>query len=117
MTKHDLRAILSQNIRRLRSYRKLSQADFAEKIDISIPFLSDIENGKKWVSPTTLAKMADALEIEAYELLKPENLVPDNTLNILEKYTANIYRSFGKTLEGIQKDYLTQIKNKKKSCS
>jgi transcriptional regulator with XRE-family HTH domain len=77
--------------------------------------LSDIENGKKWVSPTTLAKMADALEIEAYELLKPENLIPDTTLNILEKYTADIYRSFGTTLEGIKNDYLTQLKNKKKS--
>ena len=57
MTEQDLRVILSQNIKKIRGYHKLSQADFAEKIDISIPFLSDIENGKKWVSPTTLSKM------------------------------------------------------------
>ncbi|MCL1930307.1 MAG: helix-turn-helix domain-containing protein [Treponema sp.] len=114
MTEKDLRAILSQNIRKLRGYRKLSQADFAEKIDISIPFLSDIENGKKWVSPTTLAKMADAFNIEAYELLRPETIIPDNAVNILEKYTADIYQTLGNTLNNIQHKYIKQIKNKKK---
>jgi len=112
MTEKDLRAVLSQNIRRFRSYRKLSQADFAEKIDISIPFLSDIENGKKWVSPATLVRMADALNIETYELLKPETVIPDNAVNILEKYTADIYQVFGDALNDIQRNYIKQIKNK-----
>jgi transcriptional regulator with XRE-family HTH domain len=109
MTEKDLRAILSQNIRRFRGYRKLSQADFAEKVDISIPFLSDIENGKKWVSPSTLIKMANALSIEAYELLKPENIIPDGTANILEKYTADIYQIFGNILSDIKQNYIKQI--------
>jgi transcriptional regulator with XRE-family HTH domain len=112
MGEKDLRAILSQNIRKLRGYRKLSQADFAEKIDISIPFLSDIENGKKWVSPATLTKMADALNIDAYELLKPETIIPDNTVNLLEKYTAEIHRAFGDSLDTILKNYLNQLNNK-----
>jgi transcriptional regulator with XRE-family HTH domain len=112
MTEKDLRAILSQNIKRFRGYRKLSQADFAEKVDISIPFLSDIENGKKWVSPATLAKIADALNIEVYELLKPETIIPDNAVDILEKYTADIYQIFGDALNNIQEDYLKKIKNK-----
>jgi transcriptional regulator with XRE-family HTH domain len=114
MTEKDLRAILSQNIRRLRGYRKLSQADFAEKIDISIPFLSDIENGKKWCSPVTLVKMAHAFNIEVYELLKPDTIIPDNVVNILEKYTADIHRVFGDTLSNIQHNYIKQLKNNKK---
>ena len=113
MTEKDLRAILSQNIRRYRGYRKLSQADFAEKIDISIPFLSDIENGKKWVSPVTLVKIADAFNIEVYELIKPENIIPDNAVNILEKFTADIYHSFGENLTNIQQKYVKQIKKTK----
>jgi transcriptional regulator with XRE-family HTH domain len=112
MTEKDLRAILSQNIRKFRGYRKQSQADFAEKVNISIPFLSDIENGKKWVSPATLVKMSDALNIETYELLKPETVIPDNAVNILEKYTADIYQIFGDTLNNIQRNYIKQIKNK-----
>jgi len=113
MTEKDLRDILSQNIKRFRSYRNLSQAEFAEKVDISIPFLSDIENGKKWGSPATLIKIADALNIETYELLKPETIIPDNAENILEKYTADIYRTFGDALNNLQQNYTKQIKNKK----
>jgi transcriptional regulator with XRE-family HTH domain len=110
MTEKDLRAILSQNIKRFRNFRKLSQADFAEKVDISIPFLSDIENGKKWVSPFTLVKIADALNVETYELLKPDTIIPDNAVNILEKYTADIYKIFGNNLNNIQHNYIKQIK-------
>jgi len=113
MTEKDLRAILSQNIKRYRAYRKLSQADFAEKMDISIPFLSDIENGKKWASPTTLVKIADALDIEVYELLKPESIIPDKAVNILEKYTADIQQIFGETLHNIQNQYIQQLNDKK----
>ncbi|MCL2722441.1 MAG: helix-turn-helix transcriptional regulator [Treponema sp.] len=113
MTEHELRTILSLNIKRFRGYRNLSQAEFAEKIDISIPFLSDIENGKKWVSPITLVKIADALNIEVYELLKPENIIPDNAVNILEKYTADIQKIFENNLHNIQNKYIKQIINKK----
>jgi len=109
MTELELRAILGQNIKRFRGYRKLSQADFAEKVNISIPFLSDIENGKKWASPITLVKIADALDIEVYELLKPESIIPDNAVNILEKYTADIHQKFGKTLHNLQDQYIKQI--------
>ena len=112
MTEKDLRDILSKNIKRYRSYHKLSQADFAEKIDISIPFLSDVENGKKWVSPATLIKIANSLSIEAYELLKPENIIPDNSTNVLEKYSADIYQIFGEILGNIKQEYINQIINK-----
>jgi len=115
MMERDLRALLSNNIRKYRGYRKLSQADFAEKINISIPFLSDIENGKKWVSPTTLVKMADALDIEAYELLKPETSIPDNIVNILEKYSSDIYQVFGESLSNIQKNYIQKINLRKET--
>lgn len=112
MIERDLRIILGQNIKKYRSYHNLSQADFAEKIDISIPFLSDVENGKKWVSPATLTKMAESLNIEAYELLKPETIIPDNTVNLLEKYKADIYQVFGDVLNNIHKNFIQQINNK-----
>jgi len=115
MTEKDLRAIFSQNIRKYRHLRKLSQADFAEKIDISIPFLSDIENAKKWVSPITLVKIADALNIDAYELLKPETIIPDNIDVLLEKYTAEITETFCDTLFSVQKKYLHQINKRQKT--
>jgi len=112
MTEQDLRLILSQNIRRYRSYLKISQAELAEKTGISIPFLSDIENGKKWLSPQTLAKMAAALKIEAYELLRPETDVPDTNINVIKKYTDEIYTMFRKDLENLQKNYIAKLNKK-----
>ncbi|AEF85782.1 DNA-binding protein [Treponema primitia ZAS-2] len=109
MNERDLRSILSLNIKKYRNYRKLSQAEFAEKIGISIPFLSDIENGKKWLSPRTLAKIASALNIEAYELLKPEKLIPDNIVDILEKYKVDINEAFGKTLGDLHENFISQV--------
>ena len=109
MTEKELRTILSTNLRRYRNYRKLTQSEFAEKVNISIPFLSDIENGKKWVSPYTLVKIADTLNIEVYELLKPENVLPDNAANIIEKYTDDIQSAFGKMLDTIRSDYVKKL--------
>jgi hypothetical protein len=59
--------------------------------------------------------MADALDIEAYELLKPETTIPDNTVNILEKYTADIYQIFGEALNNIRKSYIQKINLEKET--
>lgn len=47
MTGNDIREILAQNIKTLRAHRQFSQAELAEKADISIPFLSSIECANK----------------------------------------------------------------------
>jgi transcriptional regulator with XRE-family HTH domain len=106
MDEQDLRHILSSNVKRYRKYRKLSQEKLAEKLDISIPFLSDIENGKKWVSPRTLAKMADALKIEAYELLRPAEMLPDGAASVIEKYSADLDTQLGISLEELFQKYI-----------
>jgi transcriptional regulator with XRE-family HTH domain len=83
MNEQKLREILGKILRKYRNYSKLLQAELAERLDISIPFLSDIENGKKWISPKTLAKMTDTFDIEAFELLRPEHSIPDDSINII----------------------------------
>jgi transcriptional regulator with XRE-family HTH domain len=112
MTEQNLREILSKNLRNYRNYCKLSQAELAEKLDISIPFLSDIENGKKWVSPRTLAKMADAFNIQAFELLRPGNSIPDDSINIINKFTDDIYTSFGESLNNLHDNYISILSKK-----
>jgi len=109
MTERDLRTLLSRNIKKFRALRRMTQTEFAEKVDISVPFLSTIENGKKWVSPATLAKLADALNIHVYELLKPETIVPDRAADALEKYTADVFGAIGEALNGVRDDYMRQL--------
>ena len=38
----------------------------AEKADLTFNFINDIENGKKWISPNTLAKLSEALDVQPY---------------------------------------------------
>ena len=71
-----LKNILKANIRKFRHRRDWSQFDLAAKIDMSTNFLADIEAGNTWVSALTLIKLANAFEIEVYELLKPAKKAP-----------------------------------------
>lgn len=61
------------NIRRARQNKKVTQAVMADKIGITEKYWSDIETGRKPCSLDTLVAIANALEIEPYELLLPEN--------------------------------------------
>ena len=78
-----LRDLLSANVRKHRKRQNLSQFALATKADLSTNFIADIEAGNTWTSPQTLTKLAKALEIEAYELLKPEK--PDGTRDLSDE--------------------------------
>ena len=67
----DLRKILAQNIKTIRSTLHISQAKLAEHADISVSYLVDIERCRTWVSDKTLKKLARTLNREAWELLSP----------------------------------------------
>jgi len=109
MTEHELRAVLSANLKRYRGYLKLSQADLAEELGISIPFLSDVENGRKWISPTTFIKLANALKVEPYKLFKPvESPSPASSLD-LGKWSTDVIQAVTQTVNDIQEYYKFEI--------
>ena len=68
MTGEEVREALARNIKKLRAQKGLSQAQLAEKADISLPFMSSIEQSSKWPYPDTLAKIASALEVDVSDL-------------------------------------------------
>lgn len=58
-------------MRRLRVERGLSQEELAEKMDMtSNAHISRLENGKKLPSLEMVFRLADALDIEAWEIVK-----------------------------------------------
>ena len=85
-----LRALVSSNIRRFREYSDLSQQELAEKAGISVPYLGAIERGEKWPSPGTFAGIAAGLELEPYDLMKPENTSSQEVRKITEKLIKDI---------------------------
>src|SRR5215510_3990288 len=82
MNGQEIKTVLGQNIKSLRSHRQYSQAELAEKADISIIYLSNIERGKKFPKPAILSQIAEGLEVEVFELFKinhiPNAVTKDN---------------------------------------
>ena len=66
---------IGQRIAFYRKQRKLTQQELAEKANVSKSYLSKIESSGTQVtfSLFMLYKLAEALEVEAYCLLKPVN--------------------------------------------
>ena len=61
-----IRTLLSRNIKRLREDAKMSQLKLSNESGLAHNFINDIENGKKWISPKTLAKLSIALKAEPH---------------------------------------------------
>ena len=113
MKESELRDILSINIKKFRQSRSLSQADLAEKLDISVNFLCNIENGNRWISPQTLVKFASIMNIEPYELFKLDNTIPSDVPVILNKCLDEAIVAVTQTLNQVRGYYLPKAKKRK----
>lgn len=67
MTEDELHETLSQNIKKYRK-GKFTQEQLAEKIGVSSQNINDIEGKRRWPREVTLVKIAEALDIEVYQL-------------------------------------------------
>lgn len=105
MTGNKIRGTLAQNIKLLRAKKHFSQADLAEKADISIPFLSSIECANKWPHPDTLAKIADSLDVSVAELFYDAAAHDDTDTMLAANVIHEILVSQQKAVETICEKY------------
>ncbi|MDR1419679.1 MAG: helix-turn-helix domain-containing protein, partial [Treponema sp.] len=84
--------------------RQLSQAVLAEKADISITFLSNIERGIKYPTSDTLSAIANGLGVEVYELFRHDHS-PAEHRSLFERFKIDITQNVLKTLEAVYKAY------------
>ena len=73
MESYNLRKIVSANVRYYRLKLEYTQEKLAELCDLSPRYVSDIENVRGNIPIDTIEKIANALEIEPYQLLKEHN--------------------------------------------
>jgi transcriptional regulator with XRE-family HTH domain len=65
----DLLSRFAANVRRLRSKKKLSQKALADRIGISVSYVSMLERGQRSPPLETIEKMAKALGVPPAALL------------------------------------------------
>jgi transcriptional regulator with XRE-family HTH domain len=66
----DLREVFATNLRRWRNARGLSQDDLAYEAGVSRSYLSQLEKGVYYASLKIVGRLAEALDVEAAELLR-----------------------------------------------
>jgi transcriptional regulator with XRE-family HTH domain len=101
----EIKSTLGKNIKFFRFRRQYSQADLAEKADISITFLSNIERGLKFPKPDILSQIAEGLEVNVYELFKTE-FVPDNNKDQILSLSEDVSKNVNQALDNVFKRYL-----------
>ncbi len=100
----ELQKVFAGNIRKYRLLSNLTQMKLAETADISVGFLCDIENGKKWPTPETIVKLTAALNIEPYQLFMDDT--GSNAADEVQIYRRDVSRQLKKSLEQAINDIL-----------
>jgi transcriptional regulator with XRE-family HTH domain len=106
MNGKEVCVLLGRAVKRLRGKNEWTQEFLAEKLEISANFLSNIENGKAWVSPTTISKLALVFKVEPHELFMPEQSLSPGTRDVLFRYTHEMEESIGILLDKLKNRYL-----------
>ena len=73
--------IIGQRIKKARQVKHLTQEDLAEKLDVSVAFLSRIERGNTHINLKRLTQICDILEITEGQILNGSSGNSKNYLN------------------------------------
>lgn len=90
MKEEEIRKIFAQNLKYFRKERKISQFALAEIAEVTANFINDIENCKKWVSPSTLSKLSESLGVEPYRFFLPFQTTTTENAELLTQFTNDI---------------------------
>ena len=104
MEEQELRDVLGQRIKFFRLRKQFSQADLAEKANISITFLSNIERGNNFPQTGTLCSLAKSLDVEVWELFKPEE-PSDEQNSLIDRISEDFTKHVNLAMETVYKHY------------
>ncbi len=102
----NIKLLFGRKIKEYRKFKKLTQIELAELVNVDDKHISCIENGKSFPSPNLILKLAEVFAVEPkdlfefYYLQDPDDLKAEITLmlNTLSKdqlkYTYKYIRSF-----------------------
>ena len=88
--KVNIKEILAANLRENRRKKGLTQEKLAEMADISLRYLAMLETGDGFPSAEVLEKLAEALDIEAFELFYPSSTPEGALSHLVQTIIANI---------------------------
>ncbi|MCL2277270.1 MAG: helix-turn-helix domain-containing protein [Treponema sp.] len=106
MDEKNLKRILGENIKFFRLRRQFSQAELAEKANISVTFLSNIERGNNYPQAGTISSISNALGMEVWELFKNDDAFNEQNA-IIDRVSEDFIKHVTIALETVHKKYKT----------
>ena len=82
--------LIGKKIKKARADKKLTQEKFAEELDVSVSYISQVESGKKKFNLKRIVEISKILEkpidyfIEGYSYDKKYSSILDEIINMLE---------------------------------
>jgi transcriptional regulator with XRE-family HTH domain len=104
-----IKDLLGKNLRRLRAMANLSQLSLAGQTGLTHNFINDIENGRKWVSAETIARLAAALKVEAHQFFLPVSMWDGREADAFSLYLEDFSDSLQKMVHDYRQRYITHI--------
>ena len=99
MESKDIQQRISENLRKIRKNKGLTQLDLAIKCDLSEAMIKNIELNRSWPSEKTLSQITEALEIDVYRLFLPLAIDFEKEREIKNSVTEEIKKCLRKYLE------------------
>jgi transcriptional regulator with XRE-family HTH domain len=105
METQEIKDILGRNIKYFRFHRHLSESALAEKANISVTFLSNIERGKMFPKAEALSRLTESLNVSVFELFRTD-LVHDDNKETINRFSVDITKNVNLALEEVIKQYM-----------
>lgn len=90
--------LLGANIRKIRKSRNMTQEQLAEKADISVPYMTQIELGQKQPTLETVESIAQALNVPFDGLFRTEPTPSDSINSSLKSFESSLIKSIKTTV-------------------
>ena len=107
---------LAERLRELRTQQGWRLKDLADKSDLSVPYLSDLERGRTNPSLETLQTLAGSYNVSVNDLLAPVDFYGDRTEASLPKGLAELMADpvLGKEISAEWRQTLARIEHRGK---
>lgn len=117
----DFIKLVGEQIRYIRKARGLTQQELAEKSNLQLSYISDVERGERNISLETLEKIVVSLDVAPFEIFKFDSTQIENELvekrMVIEALRALMHdRNINevKYIHRVAKDFINTVDDQKK---
>ena len=110
----NIQTVLGNNVRRLRNRNAWSQIFLADKLDVSVSFISIIESGQRGVSLQLIEDIANVFEVPVPYLFIDYDAPDSQTKSLEESAMIELRNDLKNELSNFVDKFFIQHKNKQK---